>query len=175
MSLRLRDSSKELDFATIDEFCEAIGMSEYDTRSREAVVWYLSRRQGPDGNAAFGLWRDDEGDYHADAEMVAYWNLRHERLARRARRSYAAAHPKTIAHDRAELTPEQRADLEAFHAEVAAERERSRAERIASRPVEPTIEPRKCTTCGKKPARLGDLCKRCAYAAGVMPKGKIGA
>jgi hypothetical protein len=75
---------------------------------------------------------------------------------------------------RVELTPEARAELDDWHTETAAERERRRVARIASRADAPVIETVLCARCGKKPARLGDLCKRCAHAAGVMPKGKIG-
>lgn len=61
-----------------------------------------------------------------------------------------------------------------FYAEAA--REYDRAARRAARDAEPDPEPaeRKCASCGKKPARVDDLCKRCAHAAGTLPHGKIG-
>jgi hypothetical protein len=32
---------------------------------------------------------------------------------------------------------------------------------------------RLCSTCRRRPARIDDLCKRCAEAAGIRPRGKI--
>lgn len=34
--------------------------------------------------------------------------------------------------------------------------------------------PRTCAACGHREARVDDLCKRCAHAAGTLPHGKIG-
>lgn len=57
----------------------------------------------------------------------------------------------------------------------AARRELERQERIAAhRKPDVVMETRRCSSCGKKPAKVDDLCKRCAYASGVMPHGKIG-
>lgn len=49
------------------------------------------------------------------------------------------------------------------------------AERAAARPPDPEPQQRLCVIpdC-RKPARLNSLCKRHAYAAGLMPHGKIG-
>lgn len=49
------------------------------------------------------------------------------------------------------------------------------AERAARRPADAVPADRRCVACGKKPARIDDLCKRCAHAAGTLPHGKIGA
>lgn len=55
--------------------------------------------------------------------------------------------------------------------------ELARAERIEARRAgrnEPAVmEGRKCSACGTRDARVDDLCKRCAHAAGTLPKGKI--
>ena len=53
-------------------------------------------------------------------------------------------------------------------------REEERRQRMASRPEPKEVEMgRKCSQCHKKPARVDDLCKVCARAAGIIVKGKI--
>ena len=32
---------------------------------------------------------------------------------------------------------------------------------------------RKCSSCGRKPARIDDLCKKCARAQGIVVHGKV--
>lgn len=63
------------------------------------------------------------------------------------------------------------------YSEVKAELDRE--ERLAARAAaraEPTVAPtRVCSSCGKRPARVDELCKRCAHDAGILPHGKIGA
>jgi len=65
---------------------------------------------------------------------------------------------------------------EAVLVENAAERAQARAKRIklSHAPQEYVEMGRKCSNCGKKPARVDDLCKVCARASGIVVKGKIG-
>lgn len=55
------------------------------------------------------------------------------------------------------------------------EREQERRDRLeAARKPAVVMDGTRCSSCGRRPARVDDLCKRCAHAAGVMPHGKIG-
>jgi hypothetical protein len=54
---------------------------------------------------------------------------------------------------------------------AAHEREETIHRRQAQRRPDPPLPARRCA-CGK-PARLGDLCKKCARAAGVLDTGKV--
>lgn len=63
-------------------------------------------------------------------------------------------------------------DLVAFE---EARRINARAARIAAhRKPDVVHEGTKCANCGKRPARVDHLCKRCAKEAGILPHGKIG-
>lgn len=57
---------------------------------------------------------------------------------------------------------------------AAQDRQDRLRERRRRRPA-PVVVERRCANCQKKPARVDDLCKKCARAAGVGPRGKIGA
>lgn len=51
-----------------------------------------------------------------------------------------------------------------------------RTERMANRPPIdlPSADQRRCARCQTRPARIDDLCKRCARDAGIIVRGKIG-
>lgn len=78
------------------------------------------------------------------------------------------------------FSDENRATLAALEAanrraseDVASDARAERlAERAARRPADVVQEGTKCSSCKKRPARVNDLCKRCARETGLLAKGK---
>lgn len=175
-------------YDSLSDLLFAIGLTGHSpelTRAIEAVLTEPPRsmRKGPYGAGAIAVWTA-EGKLAITSEMVetyattggqggtaAQWR---DRLVKDANRWLRREHRRKVHAAKPTEIPVDPLALQRVHEQKHRELEDRRLRRIAASSGPIVIEERKCSHCNKRPARLDDLCKRCAHAAGLMPRGKIG-